>query len=116
MTSHSEDEAAAEAAAVERWLDQLDPTTLHWHDGGPHRRIIAAVDRLEEAEEGVRRAVVEARAAGYSWAMIGAALGTTPDTARQRFAELEHEPSPAAAADASRPARAEPSTRARDDR
>lgn len=72
-------------AAAERWLDQLDPTTVEARDASHVRDIIAAADDLAAAEEKLRRAVAEARAAGDSWTAIGAALGTTRQAAQQRF-------------------------------
>lgn len=86
-----------ELAAAEEWLDQLDPATTPAYDGAPHRRIIAAAKQLEDAEEGLRLAVAEARSGGYSWAMIGAALGTSRQAAQQRFAGSEEAPAKRAA-------------------
>ena len=45
----------------------------------------AAVSR-SAAERSVRSAVGQARAHGYSWAFIGALLGTSGEAARQRYA------------------------------
>jgi len=41
----------------------------------------------EQSNEGLRAAVLAARAAGKSWAAIGAALGCTRQAAQQRFGE-----------------------------
>lgn len=76
-----------EAATVEQWLDNLDPTAMKWHDGAPHRRIIAAHEALAAAENELRQAVAAARDAGYSWTLIGAALGISRQAAQQRFRE-----------------------------
>lgn len=70
---------------VEQWPDQLDPGTTRAFDATPHRRIIAASKALDEAEDGLRKAVANARAAGYSWAMVGASLGVSRQAAQQRF-------------------------------
>jgi len=70
---------------VDQWLDQLDPATTTSYDATHHRHIIAAGKALADAEDQLRHAVVAARAAGYSWAMIGASLGVTRQAAQQRF-------------------------------
>jgi hypothetical protein len=44
----------------------------------------AAMSR-SNAERSIRTAVEEARAHGYSWAMIGSLLGTSGEAARQRY-------------------------------
>lgn len=75
----------AEAAAAERWLDQLDPATVHAHDATHVRAIVAAADGLVAAERKLHQSVAEARAAGDSWTVIGAALGTTRQAAQMRF-------------------------------
>lgn len=66
-------------------LDQLDPATHPARDASHFREIVAARKRIDEAEEGLREAVAAARAAGDSWTVIGAALGTTRQNAHQRF-------------------------------
>jgi hypothetical protein len=44
--------------------------------------------RLHEIRERVEALVIEARGAGASWAVIGWSVGTTGDSARQRWGEL----------------------------
>ena len=66
-------------------LDSISPATHPGLDGVPWRRIIAARRSITQAEDELRAAVEEARAAGYSWAAIGAALDTTRQAAFQRF-------------------------------
>lgn len=69
-------------------LDALNAITPEAHPGrdATHfRRVIAARKGVEEAEAALRRAVDDARAAGESWAVIGAALDTTRQAAFQRF-------------------------------
>jgi hypothetical protein len=78
-----------EAAATERWLDQLDPATVEWRDARWLRAIMAVDGALDGAEDALRRAVATARAAGDSWTVIGAALGTTAEVARQRFGDAD---------------------------
>lgn len=79
------DTGDAELAAAEQWLDQLDPTTVEARDARHLRAVIDAAEGLAAAEEQLRRAVAEARGAGDSWTVIGAALGTTRQAAQQRF-------------------------------
>jgi hypothetical protein len=74
-------------AEVEQWLDRLDPATTRAHDATSHREIVAASKALSDAEDRLRRAVADARAAGYSWAMVGASLGVSRQAAQQRFGE-----------------------------
>lgn len=64
-------------------LDAVPPGSLR--DASHFRRIIEARKGLDAAEAELRDAVAAARAAGDSWTVIGAALGTTKQAAAQRF-------------------------------
>lgn len=86
MTLHGHEVRPADTE-VEQWLGNLDPATTRGYDATSHRKIIAARKALAQAEDGLRRAVADARAAGYSWAMIGASLGVSRQAAQQRFGE-----------------------------
>jgi hypothetical protein len=44
-----------------------------------------AVFSRSSAERSIKAAVEEARAQGYSWALIGSLLGTSGEAARQRY-------------------------------
>ncbi|HSL57085.1 MAG TPA: hypothetical protein VK866_04515 [Acidimicrobiales bacterium] len=66
-------------------LDHVDPATHRARDATHFRRIIAARQRIDEAEHELRAAVQAARDAGDSWTVIGAALDTTRQAAYQRF-------------------------------
>ena len=66
-------------------LGDLDPATHEARDATHFRRIIAARQRIDEAEQELRDAVRAARGAGDSWTVIGAALDTTRQAAYQRF-------------------------------
>ena len=66
-------------------LDQLDPRQGEGRSADHFRRIIAARKGVEVAENELRAAVLAARDAGDSWAVIGAALDTTRQAAYQRF-------------------------------
>jgi len=69
----------------ETGLDQLDPAVTEPRDASGFRRIVAAKQAVADAEAELRAAVLEARAAGDSWAVIGAALDTSRQNAYQRF-------------------------------
>ena len=66
-------------------LDDIDPATHEARDATHFRRIIAARRQIDDANDELRAAVQAARAAGDSWAVIGAALDTTRQAAYQRF-------------------------------
>jgi hypothetical protein len=76
-----------EAAAAERWLDQLDPATVEPRDGAYVRAVIAMSEAQSAAEDALRRAVAAARQTGSSWTALGAALGTTAEEVQRRFGE-----------------------------
>jgi len=83
--THTKPTAAEQAEATEKWLDSLDPAPLDFRDASHVRAIIATAGALATAEENFRKAVAEARAAGDSWTVIGAALGTSKQAAHERF-------------------------------
>ncbi len=73
----------------ETGLDSVAPGNLQ--DVSHFRRIIDAKKDLEAADKELRDAVAAARAAGDSWTVIGAAMGTTKQAAFQRFSkDTEH--------------------------
>ena len=78
-----------ELAAVETWLDTLDPATTPARDAQHLRRIGDLRDIIATAETELAAAVATARAAGDSWSAIGIALGTSKQAAQQRFAGVE---------------------------
>ena len=73
------------AVPDETGLDQLDPAVTEARDASGFRRIVAAKQAVEDAEAELRSAVLDARAEGDSWAVIGAALDTSRQNAYQRF-------------------------------
>lgn len=66
-------------------LDEISPATHPARDGAGFRRIVAAREAFAQAEQELRDAVAASREAGDSWAVIGAAMGTTRQAAFQRF-------------------------------
>jgi UDP-N-acetyl-D-mannosaminuronic acid transferase (WecB/TagA/CpsF family) len=85
----------AERAELEAWGEQMaakaeqaDPSTLRAADPAIEELQRAAARRIYltgEAERAVREAVEHARAKGLSWNIVGQALGTTGEAARQRY-------------------------------
>ncbi len=74
----------------ETGLDSVVPESLR--DASHFRRIIEAKNDLEGAERQLRDAVAAARAAGDSWTVIGAAMGTSKQAAFQRFSKDTENP------------------------
>jgi|GEM_PF-1693340 len=66
-------------------LNSLSPATHPARDAVHFRRILAALDAQAAADAELRAAVAAARAAGDSWTIIAAALGTSRQNAQQRF-------------------------------
>ncbi|WP_337459774.1 hypothetical protein, partial [Serinicoccus profundi] len=66
-------------------LGQVEVDTHPARDAVHFRRILAARKSMADAEQELRDAVKDAREAGDSWTMIGAALDTTRQAAYQRF-------------------------------
>jgi len=85
----AEDDAQVLTRA-ERLLDALDPATSPADDPIELRRIGLAQRDIAAAEDGLRKAVRAARAAGYTWADVGRTLGVTRQAAQLRFRESAH--------------------------
>lgn len=66
-------------------LDHITPASHPGRDATAFRAIRAAMHQVEEAERALHDAVRQARAAGDSWSVIGAALGTSRQAAHERF-------------------------------
>lgn len=71
-----------------RGLESLGPRTLGAPSSDAYYRVVAAALDVESAEVRLREAVRDAVAAGDSWRMIGAAIGTSRQNAYQRFARF----------------------------
>ncbi|MFD2025906.1 hypothetical protein [Promicromonospora aerolata] len=76
-------EQMAAKAATEEYTERLQPTppALLELQRAAARRIYLT----GQAEKAVRDAVAQARAQGLSWNVVGQALGTTGEAARQRY-------------------------------
>lgn len=68
-------------------LDALDPRPSGARDATYFRKIIAARKRQLEADQALEDAVRDAREAGDSWTVIGAALDVSRQAAQQRFGQ-----------------------------
>ncbi|MGO8940758.1 MAG: hypothetical protein ACLP3C_32365 [Mycobacterium sp.] len=66
-------------------LDGVDVDPAAARDAKRFRRIVAARQAAEAAQDELRAAVRAARGAGDTWAMIGEALGIGPESARHQF-------------------------------
>lgn len=66
-------------------LDALDLSKVDVRDAKHFRAIVAANKSVSAAQDELRTAVLDARTAGDSWTVIGAALGITKQAAQQRF-------------------------------
>src|SRR5205807_2580842 len=78
---------AKDEQGIEDWLDAVEPDPADARDASHIRRIIAAAESLGAAQSELHAAVAAARAAGDTWDVIGAALGTSRQNAYQRFGE-----------------------------
>jgi hypothetical protein len=68
-----------------RALDAVTSQTHPARDAAHFRAIVAAAHEAHEAEARLVQAVTEAREAGDSWTVVGAALGVTKQAAQQWY-------------------------------
>jgi hypothetical protein len=73
--------------SIDELLDTVEPNPVDARDASHMRRIIAAAERVGDAEDELRAAVKAAREAGDTWAVIGLALGVSRQAAFQRFGQ-----------------------------
>ena len=78
----------SDAEAVARFEKGLDPETTTLRDRSATAEIRAAVDMRDHAQDMIDAAVADARKRGLTWIEIAAALGVSPQGARQRH--LKH--------------------------
>lgn len=84
---HSDQEIQAATERFEKWVDDVDPSTLQWEDTSDLAAIAAAADAVQATDARLREAVESARTHGRSWNRIAIALGVSRQAARQRFAD-----------------------------
>ncbi|MDP9886770.1 hypothetical protein [Pseudarthrobacter enclensis] len=77
---------------VDGTLLRLNPAPHAERDAPDFRRITAARNAAAKAEAELHAAIRTARANGDSWEVIGAALGTSARTARERFGHTSERP------------------------
>ena len=68
-----------------RRFETYEPNAADERDPHTYTALRDAAMARAEAERSIAAAVVDARADGYSWASIGAMLGTSGEAARQRY-------------------------------
>lgn len=79
------------ADALADRFENYEPDPTDHRDPAALDDIRKAVSERAHAERSLAEAIDTARAAGYSWAIIGSLLGTSGEAARQRYAQLtEH--------------------------
>jgi hypothetical protein len=71
-------------------FEQQEPDPDDRRDPEPMHAMRRAATHRSTAEAEVAEAVEAARAARYSWAAIGAVLGTSGEAARQRYGQPAH--------------------------
>ncbi len=74
------------ANELARRFENYDPTPQEERDPEAFVALRDAVLSRSDAERLINAAVDNARAHGYSWALIGSLLGTSGEAARQRYA------------------------------
>jgi len=82
------------AEDAQRWLDSLDPAAIALPDSDASRlrRIGAAVRAAATSQVELTDAVAEARKHGHTWTQIAAMLGTTRQSAQERYGEPAERP------------------------
>ncbi|MDN5855518.1 MAG: hypothetical protein L0K86_22275 [Actinomycetia bacterium] len=73
-------------------FEEFEPDPDGHDDPNAFARLLRAANARVQAEAEIAEAVAEARQAGYSWAMIGGAVGTTGQAAQQRYGKLARGP------------------------
>jgi len=66
-------------------FEEYEPTAEDERDPQVFAALRDAALSRSNAERSIRTAVEDARAHGYSWALIGSLLGTSGEAARQRY-------------------------------
>jgi hypothetical protein len=67
-------------------FEDYNPNEQDERDPEAFKALRDAVLSRSDAERSIKTAVDNARAHGYSWALIGSLLGTSGEAARQRYA------------------------------
>lgn len=86
----SAEEILAHADELAKRFEDHDPGSGDIRDARALRDVAQAFSRVASSERELAGAVSAARAAGHSWAAIGAMLGTSGEAARQRYGRRAH--------------------------
>ena len=81
----STDEILAHAEELARQFEDYEPKSGDREQVDPEVRLRLAAMKRADAENEVRAAVAEARSLGVSWAKVGKALGTSGQSASERY-------------------------------
>ena len=73
------------ANAVEAWAAGVEVDDLRPLDSSALQEIVDLTERRDEVVGDLADAVRRARASGWSWSWIGAALGVTKQAAQQKY-------------------------------
>ncbi|NIJ13525.1 hypothetical protein FHU38_003869 [Saccharomonospora amisosensis] len=73
-----------------RRFEDHEPDPADRRDPAPLAAMRKAMAKRAQAERDLLDAVTAARDAGYSWAAIGAIVGTSGEAARQRYGRHAH--------------------------
>jgi hypothetical protein len=79
------DEIVNQASALAKRFEEHEPDPMNVRDADVLRRVWEAFQRRAASEQELGDAVNTARTEGFSWASIGAMLGTSGEAARQRY-------------------------------
>ena len=75
----------AQAEELAKRFESYEPKPDDRRDASHIHALREAAQALGDAEQRISSAVADAREGGYSWALIGAQLGTSGEAARQKY-------------------------------
>ncbi len=84
------EEILAHADELAKRFEDYEPREDDKRDPAPLHALRSAVQAVADAERSIVEAVATARDADYSWALIGAQLGTSGEAARQKYGNRIH--------------------------
>lgn len=70
---------------IARLLEDYEPDPSDERDPEVFRSLLVASAERVRAESALSDAVTQARAGGFSWSLIGSAIGTSGQAAQQRY-------------------------------
>ena len=78
---------AEQAAALERWADEVEPEDLRVADTDALRAIAELADQRHRVDTELTRAVRSARRVHRSWSEIGTMLGVSKQAAQRKYGD-----------------------------